>query len=98
MYARVARFEGDKEDLDAMVDAIRADVDQGPPEGIPAKGLMLMRSLDGGASLAIGLFETEEDLRTGDATLNSMTPPADRGSIRRTSVDLTEVALDISAD
>jgi hypothetical protein len=98
MYARVARFEGDKEDLDAMVGAIRQDSEQGPPEGVPATGFMLLRSLDGGASIAIGLFETEEDLRTGDATLNTMTPPADRTSIHRSSVDLTEVALELSAD
>jgi len=98
MYARVARWEGDKEALDAMVERIREDSAQGPPEGIPAKGLMLLRSLDGGATVAVALFETEDDLRTGDATLNSMSPPADAGPIRRTSVDLTEAALELSAD
>ena len=98
MYARVARWEGDKEDLDGMVEAIRQDSEQGPPEGVPAVGFQLLRSVDGGVTYAIGLFETEDDLRQGDATLNSMTPPGDAGSIRRTNVDLTEVALELSAD
>jgi hypothetical protein len=101
MYARVARWEGDKEVLDGMVDEIRkqSEANQGPPEGVPAKGLMLLRSLDGGTSIAIGLFETEDDLKQGDATLNSMSPPAPHeGAVRRVSVDLAEVALELSAD
>ena len=78
---------------------IRKDADQGPPEGIPAKGLLLLLSLDGGTSFAVGLFETEDDLRTGDATLNSMSPPEDvQSSIHRISVDLAEVALELSGD
>jgi hypothetical protein len=99
MYARVARFEGDKETLDGMLEGIKKDSADGPPEGIPAKGLWILRSLDGSATYAIGLFETEEDLRTGDATLNSMSPPVDdASSVRRTSLDLAEVALELSAD
>jgi hypothetical protein len=99
MYARIARWEGDKEALDRMVEEIRKNADQGPPEGIPSTGLMLMRSLDGGSTVAIGLFETEDDLRTGDATLNSMSPPIDdQSAVRRLSVDLAEVALELHAD
>jgi hypothetical protein len=33
-----------------------------------------------GEVIFIGLFETEEDLRQGDATLNSMDPPGDMGT------------------
>jgi hypothetical protein len=98
MYARIARFEGDKETLDGMFEQIKTDSAQGPPEGVPAKGFMLMRSLDGGTTIAIGLFETEDDLRTGDATLNSMSPPADAGAVSRASLDLAEVALELSSD
>ena len=44
--------------------------------------------------MAISLFETEEDLRRGDETLNAMSPPGD-GMGRRTSVEIYEVATDV---
>jgi hypothetical protein len=49
---------------------------------------------EGGRSLAIALFETEDDLRRGDETLNSMTPGSDLEG-RRTSVETYEVAVDV---
>ena len=95
MYARVAKWEG------ADADAIRStaeqiDAESGPPEGVPGKGFLLLIDPDGGRSLAIGLFETEEDYRKGDETLNSMNPPGD-GMGKRTSVDKYEVAVDVRA-
>jgi hypothetical protein len=44
--------------------------------------------------VAISLFETEEDLRAGDAVLNEMSPPDD-GFGQRTSVESYEVAVDL---
>jgi hypothetical protein len=44
------------------------------PEGVPAVGFLLLHNPDEGKVLAISLFETEEDLQQGDATLNSMDP------------------------
>ena len=44
--------------------------------------------------MAISLFETEEDLRKGDETLNAMSPPGD-GMGQRTSVEMYEVAADL---
>jgi hypothetical protein len=99
MYARVARWEGEKEALDKMVEEIRGRADAGPPEGVPSTGFTMYRSLDGGTTVAIGFFETEDDLRKGDETLNSMSPPEEvQSSVRRVSVDLAEVALELSAD
>ena len=49
---------------------------------------------DNGTSLAIALFETEEDLRKGDETLNSMTPQRDDTG-KRASVETYEVPIDI---
>ena len=86
MYARVARWEG------AEAEQIHAAA--GPPEGLPAKGLMLLVDPDGGRSMAISLFETEADLRKGDETLNAMSPPGE-GMGRRTSVEMYEVAADL---
>lgn len=95
MYARVARWEGaDAETLKRSADEIRAEAESGPPEGLPAKGLWLLHDLEGGRAMAITLFETEEDYRQGDATLNSMSPPGD-GMGKRVAVDKYEVALEL---
>ena len=96
MYARVARWEG------AAADAVRKNAedmasraDSGPPEGVPATGFTFLIDPDNGQSLAIGLFETEDDLKKGDETLNSMNPPSGEDMGKRTSVEMYEVAVDI---
>ena len=95
MYARVARWEGAApEEVRASAQGINAEAASGPPEDLPAKGLMLLIDPDGGRSMAISLFATEEDLRKGDEKLNSMTPPGD-GMGQRTSVEMYEVAADL---
>lgn len=95
MYARVARWEG--ADGDAMrrsVAEINSQAASGPPEGVPAKGFLMLIDPDNGQGLAISLFETEEDRRAGHEVLNSMNPPGD-GMGKRTSVDMYEVGVDI---
>jgi hypothetical protein len=95
MYARVARWEG--ADADAMrrtAEQINTDASAGPPEGVPAKALLMLIDPDGGKAVAISLFETEEDLRAGDAVLNDMSPPDD-GFGSRASVENYEVAVDV---
>lgn len=97
MYARVARWEGaDAETLKRSAGEISANAESGPPEGVPAKGLLLLHDLEGGRAMAISLFETEEDYRQGDETLNSMSPPGD-GMGTRVGVDKYEVALELEA-
>jgi len=79
MKARVATWEGgDPAAVQASLDQIRARSESGPPEGVPSTGLMVLQGED--TVIFIGLFETEEDLRQGDATLNSMDPPGDMGT------------------
>jgi hypothetical protein len=46
-----------------------------------------------GKLVAIVLFETEDDLRQGDATLNEMSPSEDLGSVTRRSVEMFGVAV-----
>jgi hypothetical protein len=95
MYARVAKWEGaEAEQIRAAAQGISADAASGPPEGLPAKGLMLLVDPEGGRALGITLFATEEDLRRGDATLNEMSPPGD-GMGQRTAVETYEVAADL---
>ena len=73
---------------------INSEASSGPPEGLPVKGLLMLVDPDNGQSLAISMFETEDDLRTGDEVLNSMSPPGD-GLGHRVSVETYEVAADI---
>lgn len=97
MYARVARWEGaDAETLKRTAAEISADAESGPPEGLPAKKLFLMHDLEGGRAMAITLFETEEDYRQGDETMNAMSPPGE-GMGRRVAVDKYEVAVELEA-
>lgn len=94
MHARVATFEGgDPEQVRRMVEEINRQSDSGPPEGVPAIGLLVLHRPNEGKVLAISLFETEEDLKTGDTTLNSMNPPVPGGMGQRASVEMFEVAV-----
>jgi hypothetical protein len=99
MYARVARFEG--ADADAMEKGAadirtQAEAGEGPPPGVPAKEFLLLHDTGAGKALAITLFETEEDYRQGDETLNTMSPPGE-GSGERASVEKYELAVHVEA-
>lgn len=97
MYARVARFEGGQaEALRRAAEMINEQAPSGPPEGVPAVGFLMLMDTDSGRSISISLFETEEDLRTGDATLNEMSPTSAEAG-KRTSVETYEVAVDVRA-
>jgi hypothetical protein len=95
MYARVAKWDGaEAAAMRSAAEEINSQASSGPPEGVPAKGFLLLIDPENGRSLAVALFETEEDLRQGDEVLNSMSPPDD-GMGRRTSVETYEVAVDV---
>lgn len=99
MFARVARWEGaDAEALEGSASEIRArtESEEGPPPGVPAKKFLLLHDTAAGKALAVTLFETEEDYRQGDETLNSMTPPGG-GMGERVSVEKLEVVVDLEA-
>ena len=99
MFARVARWEGaDAETLESSVREIRARAESegGPPEGVPAKKFLLLHDTTAGKALAVTLFETEDDYRQGDETLNSMSPPGD-GMGQRVSVEKFELVVDLDA-
>jgi hypothetical protein len=88
-FARVVSFEGVSGDSVAQV---KSQIENDPrPEDIPATEILMLHDADAERSLVIMLFETEEDYRLGDATLNAMTPGDTPG--RRASVDKFEVAL-----
>jgi hypothetical protein len=93
MFARVATFEGDHAQITQMAEAIGRDSESGPPEGVPAKEVLILTGRDSGKLIAILLFESEDDLRQGDATLNQMSPPADAATVARSDVEMFEVAV-----
>lgn len=96
MHARVATFEGgDPEQVRGMIQQINQQSQAGPPPGVPAVGLLVLYEPNESKVLAISLFETEERLREGDATLSSMDPPVAGGMGRRASVEIFEVPIKI---
>jgi hypothetical protein len=87
--ARVVSFEGVNTN---RIEEIKREVSQGEqPEGIPATEMVMLHDPEGERSLVILFFETEEDYRQGDETLNAM--PAGETPGRRTSVTRYDVAL-----
>ena len=99
MYARVAQWEG--ADAKSMADSAaeiraRAESEEGPPPGVPAKEFLLLHDTAAGKALAVTLFESEDDYRQGDETLNSMSPPGE-GMGQRVSVDKYELVVHVEA-
>jgi hypothetical protein len=93
-YARVVKWEGGSADaIRESIERIRQDSQSGPPEGVPSTGFTFLADPDAGRVLAIGLFETEDDLRQGHETLEQMSPPVSMGE--RVFVETYEVAADI---
>lgn len=92
MYARIVKFEGaDPDRLDSVAEMINNS--DGPPEGVPATGVLILADRSKGTNYTIAFFDSEEDMRKGDETLNEMAPPGPGTPGRRTSVDLCEVLV-----
>jgi hypothetical protein len=86
--ARVVTFEGVSKDR--MEEMDREMRDGQPPEGFPAAELVVLHDPEAETSLAIVIFETEDDYKRGDAILNAM--PAGDTPGQRTSVTKYNVA------
>jgi hypothetical protein len=100
MHARVATFDYtgiDAEDVRRAFEEINERAAAGFREDLPAVGLLDLYNPDDGKVLSITLFDTEEDLRKGDATLSSMDPPRSGAVGRRISVDMYRVPVKIDA-
>ena len=97
MYARVAKWDGaDGAALRKSGEDMNARAAEGPPDGVPATGFLMLMDPDNGRSLAIALFDTEEDLRKGDEALNAMNPEDSGANVgKRSSVEMYEVAVDV---
>jgi hypothetical protein len=92
-YVRVATFDADDASVENLVNEI--DSHDRPPEGVPAKRVTVLADRSAGKVLVVTRFGSEDDLRKGSETLESMTPPGP--GIRRLSVDSYEVVLERQA-
>ena len=90
--ARVVSFEGVSKER--MADLEREMREGERPEGLPASELIVLHDPDAEKSLSIVFFDSEDDYRQGDATLEAM-PAADTPG-RRTSVTKYDVAVRMS--
>jgi hypothetical protein len=86
--ARVVSFDGVSSDRMAEM---RSQIEGGePPEGMPSGELLILHDPDAEQSLAIVIFDNEDDYRKGDEILDSM--PASDTPGNRTSVAKYNVA------
>jgi hypothetical protein len=93
MYARVVRFSGaDADAIEANVVAISANPEHA--RGVTATRFLFLTDKANGTVVAISFHQTEEAMRAADAVLTEMSPDQPMGT--RESVDMTEVALDLT--
>ena len=91
--ARVVSFEGVGKD---RMEQMQRDMQEGErTEDIPAKEIVVLHDPDAEKSLVILFFETEDDYRQGDETLNAMSSEDTPG--QRTSVGRYDVAVRMTA-
>jgi hypothetical protein len=92
--ARVVAFEGVSRD---RIEEIKREMQEGErPQDVPAKEVLMLHDPETEKSLVVLFFETEDDYRRGDETLNAM--PAGDTPGRRTSVAKYDVAVRMTAD
>ena len=90
---RVVSFDGVTSD---RMQEMRSEIEGSePPEGVPAKEIIVFHDADGEKSLVLLFFDSEQDYRQGDEALNAMSAGETPG--RRTGVAKYEVAVRITA-
>lgn len=87
--ARVVTFEG--VDTERIAEMKREMSEGERPEDIPATEVIVLHDPEAEKSVAILFFDSEDDYRRGDETLNAM--PAGDTPGRRTSVTKYDVAI-----
>ena len=91
--ARVVSFDG--VNTDRIEEMKREMADGQPPEDLPAKEIIVLHDSEAERSLVILFFDSEEDSRRGDETLNAMSSSDTPG--QRTSVAKYDVPIRMSA-
>jgi hypothetical protein len=92
--ARVVKWQGgNPEAVRAAMSEVAAQVDQGPPEGLPSTGFTMLVG-DDGSVIAVSLFANAADAEVGDRILNEMSPPGE-GFGTRGPVEFYDVVVDV---
>jgi hypothetical protein len=87
--ARVVSFDGVTRDrIREMEPEMRGS---GPPEGLPAKEIIVLHDADAEKSVVIVFFDSEEDYQRGNEVLSAM--PAGDTPGQRTDVAKYDVAI-----
>ena len=97
MRARMATFAvDDPAKIDDEIATTRRYLADGQmPDGIPATGFLMLVDREGGRVIEVLLFESEGDLREGDATMEAYAPG--EGSMHRVSIDRLDVPVSLLA-
>ncbi len=86
--ARVVEFEGvTQERVDELRNRIESE--DGPPEGVPAKEMIMLYDSGSQSAVAIIFFDNDADYQQGDAALSAMGSddvPGNRTSVRKFDV------------
>ena len=86
--ARVVSFDGVTK---GRIEELEREIGEGPPDDLPAKEIVVLHDADGEKSLVILSFDSEDDYKRGDETLNAMSTGDTPG--QRTSVTRYDVAI-----
>ena len=91
MFVRVVRFTGvTPERVEGLIARIEAE--DGPPPGVPVKGLQMLFDENQGTAVVLQLFDSAEDMDTGGQAFAAMDPTETPGT--RASVDMCELKLE----
>jgi hypothetical protein len=90
--ARVVSFDGVSQE---RVEQMKAQMDEGRPDEIPASEIVLLYDAGAQKAVVVLFFDNEDDYSRADATLSAM--PADETPGERTSVGKYEVAVRATA-
>ena len=86
---RVVSFDGVTRD---RMQEMRSEMESSePPEGVPAKEIIVLHDSDAEKSLVLLFFDSEEDYQRGDEALNAMSSGDTPG--QRTGVAKYDVAM-----
>ena len=95
MHARVVRFtDVSQERIDQIVSRIE-DAD-GPPPGIKSSGIRLFYDKEQGTAVFVGEFDSEQDMRDSEDTLQQMDAAETPGT--RASIDRCEMVVEAHRD
>jgi hypothetical protein len=90
---RVVSFDGVTRD---RMQEMRSEIEGSqPPEGVPAKEIIVLHDADAEKSLVLVFFDSEEDYQQGDEALSAM--PAGDTPGQRTGVAKYDVAVRMAA-